>query len=127
MCNVLQSLYVSQMAITSAVLQTVMLEGAFAIRLVMVLVIVVTTLITPVLLQVRYCGHRCMLHLTSYNCLAGCTEGLIRLVDGNDKYEGRLEMCVDGNWGTVCENGFGSIDAVKACAQLNLPTDSKLS
>ena len=41
-------------------------------------------------------------------------------------YEGRLEMCVDGQWGTVCDQGFGTPDAKTACAQLKLPFDGKL-
>ena len=57
--------------------------------------------------------------------VASCTNGLIRLVDGNDEFEGRLEMCVSGQWGTVCDEGFGQIDAEKACAQLKLPIDGE--
>ena len=46
-------------------------------------------------------------------------------MDGNDDFEGRLEMCVSGQWGTVCDEGFGQIDAEKACAQLKLSIDSE--
>ena len=46
-------------------------------------------------------------------------------MNGNDEFEGRLEMCVSGQWGTVCDEGFGQIDAEKACAQLKLPIDGE--
>ena len=31
---------------------------------------------------------------------------------------GRLEVLIDGQWGTVCSNGFESDDADVACRQL---------
>ncbi len=61
-----------------------------------------------------------------FTCTASCTDGLIRLVDGKDMYEGRLEMCVSGQWGTVCDQDFGKVDGKTACAQLKLPFDGKL-
>ena len=32
--------------------------------------------------------------------------------------EGRLEVCVNGVWGTVCDKRFGRLDAQVACNQL---------
>ena len=32
--------------------------------------------------------------------------------------EGRLEVCVNSAWGTVCSNEFDSSDAAVACAAL---------
>ena len=32
--------------------------------------------------------------------------------------EGRLEICDNHEWGTVCSNMFGELDAMVACRQL---------
>lgn len=48
----------------------------------------------------------------------------IRLVNGSDKSNGRLEVLLYGNpsWGTVCDDGFTEENARVACRQLGLPT-----
>ena len=40
------------------------------------------------------------------------------LVDGADSSEGRVEICINNAWGTVCDNQFGTTDAKVICAQL---------
>jgi len=52
-----------------------------------------------------------------------CNDGDIRLVDGLSKYDGRLEVCYFDQWGTVCGNLFGDLDAQVACRQLGLNTN----
>ena len=52
-----------------------------------------------------------------------CEEGDIRLVGGNAANEGRVEVCVNGVWGTVCHDQWGVEDARVACRQLNQPTN----
>ena len=52
-----------------------------------------------------------------------CNNGDIRLVDGTSKYDGRLEVCYLDQWGTVCSDLFGDLDAQVACRQLGLNTD----
>ncbi|GAB1605409.1 protein bark beetle-like [Argonauta hians] len=44
----------------------------------------------------------------------------IRLADGSNDKEGRLEVDVDGEWGTVCNNGWTERNSVVACNQLGL-------
>ena len=43
----------------------------------------------------------------------GCMEGSVRLVNSTIEYEGRVEVCVDGVWGTVC--GVDAPDANALC------------
>ena len=49
---------------------------------------------------------------------ANCTDGEVRLVGSVDGDEGRLEVCVNSAWGTVCSEGFGASDAAVACQSL---------
>ena len=45
--------------------------------------------------------------------------GSVRLVNKmNETNEGRLELCYNGQWGTVCDRSFGLIDGRVACRQL---------
>ena len=50
--------------------------------------------------------------------MANCSTGEVRLVGSGDGDEGRLEVCVNNAWGTVCSDGFGSSDAAVACEAL---------
>ena len=52
-----------------------------------------------------------------YLC-AGCNYGAVRLEDGDTQFEGRVELCVNSSWHTVCDNGWGSPDARVVCSQL---------
>lgn len=47
-----------------------------------------------------------------------CTDGDIRVVNGGSALEGRVEVCVDGVWGTVCDDLWGVEEASVACRQL---------
>ena len=50
--------------------------------------------------------------------IANCTEGGVRLMDGPSPNKGRLEVCINQTWATVCRSGFGVEEARAACAQL---------
>ena len=53
----------------------------------------------------------------------GCTDFDIRLVNSNtvDPLEGRVEVCINNAWGTVCDTGFSVNDAEVICDQLGHP------
>ena len=50
----------------------------------------------------------------------GCTEGEVRLIDGTEYSEGRIEICQSDEWGTVCDKMWDISDASVVCRQLGL-------
>ena len=47
------------------------------------------------------------------------------MVDGDSALQGRVEVCVDGVWGTVCDDMWGVEEASVACRQLGFSPDGK--
>ena len=41
-----------------------------------------------------------------------CSSGDLRLVGGERESEGRVEICVEGFWGTVCDSGWDQREAL---------------
>ena len=66
-----------------------------------------------------YCHHSRTAGVRCSNEIArNCSHGDIRLMDGEMDYEGRVEMCYNNVWGTVCHNNWNYLDAVVVCYQL---------
>ena len=55
-----------------------------------------------------------------------CTTGDLRLAGtGAFANQGRVEVCNNGAWGTVCDDFWGSVDASVACRQLGFSRNSE--
>ena len=54
-----------------------------------------------------------------------CMDGDVRLVGGQIDQEGRAEVCVSGNWGPICGQGFDESDAYIVCKELGQGTGCK--
>jgi deleted-in-malignant-brain-tumors protein 1 len=57
--------------------------------------------------------------------MIGCTAGEVRLVGGNSSIEGRVEICFNDTWGTVCDQMWDEADAGVVCRQLGLNPTGK--
>ena len=48
---------------------------------------------------------------------SNCSDGDIRLVNGSNILEGRVELCINRAWGTVCDATFSEDEANVICNQ----------
>ena len=73
-----------------------------------------TSLISCPYNPIDNCGH---FEDAGVRC-QGCVTGEVRLIGGSQAYEGRVEVCRNNVWGTVCDDFWGSMDASVVCRQL---------
>ena len=62
--------------------------------------------------------HTCIILI--HNNFVGCVEGGVRIVSGGTPLEGRVEICLDDEWGTVCDQMWNNADASVVCRQLGM-------
>uniref|UniRef100_K1QLG7 Neurotrypsin n=1 Tax=Magallana gigas TaxID=29159 RepID=K1QLG7_MAGGI len=80
--------------------------------------------------------HSHKLHFTTQKTMSGAVAHIephihklslssyTRLVGSNVSFEGRVEVYLNGSWGTVCDDGFGMTDADVVCRSLGFPGSS---
>ena len=54
-----------------------------------------------------------------------CSSGDLRVVGGERESEGRVEICVEGFWGTVRDSGWDQREALVVCRQSGFGTRGK--
>ena len=50
--------------------------------------------------------------------LVACMNGELRLMGGSADRQGRVEICINEIWGTVCDDMWSNVDAQVACRSL---------
>ena len=58
--------------------------------------------------------------------LAPCTDGQLRLVGGNVDNEGRVEICLNNEWGTICDDNWHTNNANVACGVLGFSSTGEI-
>ena len=62
------------------------------------------------------------MEMISHHNNLDCSSGEVSVIGGSSITEGRVEICVNGTWATVCENFFDTNNAVVICNQLGYPS-----
>ena len=50
---------------------------------------------------------------------------MVRLLGGSNPFEGRVELFLQGQWGTVCNDGWSTEEANVICRQLGYPSATR--
>ena len=86
-----------------------------------VIITILTMLLCP---AVRSCVHYiCIMYVCIFEDStriwnSNPFSGMVRLQGGNYVNQGRVEVFCNGQWGTICRDGFGTFDATTVCKQL---------
>lgn len=82
-------------------------------------------------MRVHYSNYIIILYLAPYYNRGESTtscHGAVRLVNGANAREGRVEICIHGVWNTVCDDYYGSwysSEASVVCAELGYYREGK--
>ena len=70
----------------------------------------------------RFCYTNMLIFLKYFSAgtlpNVSCTDGRVRLLNGYLPGSGRVEICINNAWGTVCDDGWDDADASVVCRQL---------
>ena len=55
---------------------------------------------------------------TNIYSTANCTDGQVRLMDGDTDVEGRVEICFGRRWGTISGDGWTQTESTVVCNDL---------
>ena len=58
--------------------------------------------------------------------IEGCSEGEVRLSHGRSTAEGRVEVCINEFWHSVCDDNFDFTEAQVVCGQLGFSRKRKI-
>ena len=53
-----------------------------------------------------------------YFCLDLCSDGEVRITGGSSPTIGRVEVCINSTWGTICDESWNDSDASVVSRQL---------
>ncbi len=56
---------------------------------------------------------------------SNCVDSAVQLVGGSNSTFGRLEICINSAWGSVCNSRFGTNEALVVCRQLGFSSDGE--
>ena len=83
------------------------------------IIITMIEIITLLLATVRQCYMYAHLLAPFMSCtLVECEHGQVRLADSTHSTIGRVEVCMNGTWGTVCSTNIDQSDASVVCTHL---------
>ena len=57
--------------------------------------------------------------------IADCIDGDLKLVNGSSMMEGRVEICRNNTFGTICDRHWDILDIKVACKKLGFSDTSK--
>lgn len=63
------------------------------------------------------CGHQQDAGVFCMEDLGFCNHSSVRLVGGNAQYDGLVQVCLQGEWGFVCDRDWSENEASVVCSQ----------